>query len=110
MEYLTRSVEHFLLQDGGDVHVMLNPCWPVVSPDTDCAQALLCDFKGGHSVRAFLKEFLLEQQRTTQEDGITWDELLRIASQVPEREKTERIHRDLARIAQKNQRALPLPK
>jgi hypothetical protein len=110
MEYLTSSVDQFLLEDGGDVHVMLNPCWPVVSPDTDCAQALVCDFKGGHSVRAFLKAFLLERERTPQEDGITWDELLNIASHVPEREKTERIHRDIARIAHKTQRALPQPK
>jgi hypothetical protein len=110
MEYLTSSIEQFLLEDGGEVHVMLNPCWPVVSPDTDCAQALVCDFKGGHSVRAFLKAFLLEQQRTPQEDGITWDELLNIASHVPEREKTERIHRDLTQIAHKTRRALPQPK
>jgi hypothetical protein len=110
MDYLSSSVEQFLLEDGGDVHVMINPCWPVVSPDTDCAQALVCDFKGGHSVRAFLQAFLLEQQQPTREDGITWEELRQIAAHVPERERTERIHRDLARIAHKNQRALPLPK
>jgi hypothetical protein len=109
MAYLVSGVEQFLLEEGGDVHVMINPSFPVVSPHTDSAQALVCDFRGGKGVRAFLKAFLLEEERTPQTDGITWDEVRRIASHVPEREKTERIHRDLARIAQKNQRALPLP-
>jgi hypothetical protein len=110
MAYLVSGVEQFLLEEGGDVHVMINPCFPVVNPLTDSAQALICDFKGGQSVRAFLKEFLLEREQLPQADGITWDELLNIASHVPEREKTERIYRDLARIAHKTQRALPQPK
>jgi hypothetical protein len=110
MAYLVSGVEQFLLEEGGDVHVMINPCFPVVSPQTDSAQALVCDFRGGSSVRALLKAFLLEQERTPQADGITWEELREIAAHVPEREKSERIHRDLARIAQKNQRALPVPK
>jgi hypothetical protein len=110
MAYLVSGVEQFLLEESGDVHVMINPCFPGVNPLTDSAQALICDFRGGHGVRAFLKAFLLEQEREPQTDGITWDELRGIASQVPERERTERIHRDLARIAQKNQRALPVPK
>ena len=91
------------------MHVMINPSFPVVSPHTDSAQALVCDFRGGKGVRAFLKAFLLEQERTPQADGITWEELREIAAQVPEREKSERIHRDLARIARKTQRALPVP-
>ena len=110
MAYLISGVEQFLLEEGGDVHVMINPCFPVVNPLTDSAQALVCDFRGGKGVRQFLKDFLLEQERQPQPDGISWEELLHIASRVPEREKTERIHRDLARIAQKTQRALPLPK
>jgi hypothetical protein len=110
MAYLVSGVEQFLLEGGGDVHVMLNPCFPAVNSLTDSAQALVCDFRGGKSVRAFLKDFLLEQECTPQADGITWEELREIAAHVPEREKTERIHRDLARIAQKNQRALPVPK
>jgi hypothetical protein len=89
---------------------MINPCFPVVSPQTDSAQALVCDFRGGKGVRALLKAFLLEEERTPQADGITWEELREIAAHVPEREKSERIHRDLARIARKNQRALPVPK
>jgi hypothetical protein len=110
MAYLVSGVEQFLLEEGGDVHVMINPCFPAVSPLTDSAQALVCDFRGGHEVRAFLKEFLLEQEREPQTNGITWEELRGIASQVPEREQTDKIHRDLGRIAQKNRRALPLPK
>jgi hypothetical protein len=110
MAYLVSGVEQFLLEEGGDVHVMINSCWPVVSPLTDSAQALVCDFRGGKTVRSFLKEFLLERERQPNTNGITWEELRHIASHVPEREKTEKIHRDLARIAQKNQRALPLPK
>jgi hypothetical protein len=110
MAYLVSGVEQFLLDEGGDVHVMINPCFPAVNPLTDSTQVLICDFRGGHGVRAFLKEFLLEQEREPQTDGITWEELRGIASQVPEYEKTERIHRDLAHIARKNQRALPVPK
>ena len=109
MAYLVSGVEQFLLEEGGEVHVMINPCFPGVNPLTDSAQALVCDFRGGEGVRAFLKEFLLETERTPQAAGISWDEVRRIAAHVPEREKTERIHRDLARIAQKNQRALPVP-
>jgi hypothetical protein len=110
MAYLVSGVEQFLLEEGGDVHVMINPCFPVVSPLTDSAQALICDFRGGQGVRSFLKEFLQEQDREPQTNGITWEELRRIASHVPERERTERIYRDLAHIAQKNQLALPQPK
>jgi hypothetical protein len=86
MAYLVSGVEQFLLEEGGDVHVMINPCFPVVSPHTDSAQALVCDFRGGKGVRAFLKAFLLEEERQPQADGITWEELREIAAQVPERE------------------------
>jgi hypothetical protein len=46
MADITNGVKRFPLKPGGQVHVYFNPCFPVVSPVTDTAEALLCDFRG----------------------------------------------------------------
>jgi hypothetical protein len=102
IEYIAKGIERFSLSPGGQVHVFFNPADAVVDPATNTAQALLCDFRGGQGVRAFLKGFLAEQSSAPVSTGISWDEVRSVAVQVPELPMAEKIEQQLLRILDNN--------
>jgi hypothetical protein len=98
IEYLTDGVKRFPLQKGGSVHLMFNVLWPKVNPQTNTAECLIVDFRGGQGVRNYLKAFLTEKHWLAHPASNAWDELTAIADRVTERAMTERIEQDLLRI------------
>ena len=98
MEEISSGVKRFPLQPGGRVHLLFNTCSPAVSPDTQTAEALLVDFRGGAGVKACLIDFLSEQHRPVLATGFSPAERDTLASQVPERHLTEEIEQELQRI------------
>jgi hypothetical protein len=98
IKYLTDGVKRFPLQEGGSVHLMFNVLWPKVNPQTNTAECLIVDFRGGHGVRNYLKAFLAEKHRLGYPASNAWDELTAIAERVAERSMTEGIEQDLLRI------------
>jgi hypothetical protein len=82
----------------GLVHVFFNPCWPTVSPATDTAEALVCDFRGGCGVKARLNDFLVENQSTPLTTCFSQADRLALAGKVTERSLPEEIEKELSRI------------